>query len=93
MPSSVDDEYAYLTDLMAPDGSIADLQKAYYHALRSGLFGNQIVVRWDGTSWGTRPVGAEWGVTFLSTNDAAAPAPTDISLAIGDIWKRHPNAV
>lgn len=51
------------------------------------------VVRWSGTDWPARPAGATWGVLFLSTNDEDATAPSDINLATGDIWQRHPDAV
>ncbi len=53
----------------------------------------QVTVRWSGSAWGSRPASAPFGVLFLSTNDANATAPSDINLASGDIWRRHPNAV
>lgn len=56
------------------------------------LADRQLMVRWSGTAWPARPVGASFGVLFLSTNDANAPAPTDANLATGDVWRRHPDA-
>lgn len=55
---------------------------------------SQVVVRYNSTAsaWPARPIGATWGVLFLSTNNAAAIAPSDANLAAGDRWLRHPNA-
>lgn len=51
------------------------------------------VVRWNSSSrtWGARPAGIVWGVTWLSTNDstAAAPGPSSGQL-VGDRWIRLP---
>jgi len=44
-------------------------------------------------TWPARPTGATWGILYLSTNSASAPAPTDANLAAGDRWQRHPDAV
>ena len=54
-----------------------------------------VVVRWnrDTNRWATRPAGAEFGVVFLSTNDADATAPKDPTQMAGDVWRRHPEAV
>ena len=54
-----------------------------------------VVVRWNSNTnrWAARPKGAEFGVVFLSTNDAAATAPTDPTKMAGDVWRRHPEAV
>jgi len=48
------------------------------------------VVRWSGTAWGARPANAPFGIIWLSTNDANAPAPS--AGILGDIWRRHPDA-
>ena len=53
----------------------------------------QTIVRWTGTAWPARPTGAAFGVLFLSTNDKNAPAPNDVNLMSGDVWRRHPEAV
>ena len=50
------------------------------------------VVRWSGGAWGARPVGAGFGVFFLSTNDVAAPDPPTLNRLAGDMWIRHPDA-
>ncbi len=54
-----------------------------------------VVVRWNSTTdrWAARPTGAPFGVVFLSTNDAHATAPTDPTNMVGDVWRRHPDAV
>lgn len=54
-----------------------------------------IIIRWNSVTdtWPPRPAGAPFGVRFISTNDPAATAPTDVNLAAGDLWERHPNAV
>ena len=54
---------------------------------------SQVIVRWTGTAWPARLSGAAFGVLFLSTNDPNAPAPADVNLATGDVWRRHPDAV
>jgi hypothetical protein len=53
-----------------------------------------VVVRWDAKSrrWAKRPSAADFGVVFLSTNDAGATAPTDVNVQAGDLWRRHPDA-
>lgn len=55
----------------------------------------EAVVRWDSDTgtWGTRSLTDPFGVVFLSTNDPDAPAPNDPNLQIGDVWRRHPDAV
>jgi hypothetical protein len=53
----------------------------------------QVTVRWSGSAWPARPIGSAFGVLFLSTNDASAPAPADVNLLAGDVWRRHPDAV
>lgn len=63
-------------------------------AAATPMFGKSTTeIRWTGTAWPPRPVGAPFGVRFLSTNDPAASAPPALDLQIGDIWTRHPNAV
>jgi hypothetical protein len=54
-----------------------------------------VVVRWNSATerWAPRPAGAPFGVVFLSTNDASATAPTDPNNTVGDVWRRHPDAV
>jgi hypothetical protein len=53
-----------------------------------------VVVRWNAKirSWAQRPAEADFGVVFLSTNDARATAPTDVNVQTGDVWRRHPDA-
>lgn len=53
-----------------------------------------VVVRWNAQarSWARRPADAEFGVVFLSTNDARATPPTDVHVQAGDLWRRHPDA-
>jgi hypothetical protein len=53
------------------------------------------VVRWDAAAsqWPKRPAGAAYGVIFLSTNDPAAPAPSDPTQMVGDEWHRHPGSM
>jgi hypothetical protein len=53
-----------------------------------------VVVRWNAKlrRWASRPAEADFGVIFLSTNDAAATAPTDVNVQAGDVWRRHPDA-
>jgi hypothetical protein len=52
-------------------------------------------IRWNAKtkSWPARPAAAQFGVVFLSTNDASAPAPRDRHKMVGDVWRRHPDAV
>jgi hypothetical protein len=54
-----------------------------------------VVVRWNTSfnRWASRPAKAEFGVVFLSTNDANATAPKDPHMQTGDVWRRHPDAV
>jgi hypothetical protein len=54
-----------------------------------------VVVRWNAKlrKWAPRPVAADFGVVFLSTNDPDATAPTDPNVQAGDVWRRHPDAV
>ncbi|HEX8509426.1 MAG TPA: hypothetical protein VF635_08005, partial [Propionibacteriaceae bacterium] len=49
------------------------------------------VVRWNASArrWSRRPPEAEFGVIFLSTNDPAAPPPSDSFMQPGDVWRRH----
>jgi hypothetical protein len=56
--------------------------------------GAPVVVRWNSKtrSWASRPADAEFGVVFLSTNDATATPPTDPNVQPGDLWRRHPDA-
>lgn len=58
-----------------------------------GSSGGMLCVRWSGSAWAARPIGATWGVSFLSTNDDLATPPADVNLAVGDMWFRHPDAV
>ena len=53
------------------------------------------IIRYNTTTntWPARPAGATWGILYLSTNSANAPAPTDANLVAGDRWQRHPDAV
>jgi hypothetical protein len=53
-----------------------------------------VVVRWNAKirNWARRPADADFGVVFLSTNDAEATAPTDVNVQTGDVWRRHPDA-
>jgi len=53
-----------------------------------------VVVRWnaDMRLWARRPADADFGVVFLSTNDANATPPTDVNVKTGDVWRRHPDA-
>ena len=53
----------------------------------------QIIVRYSGSAWEARPSAPVFGVLFLSTNSASAPAPNDVNLKAGDVWRRHPDAV
>ena len=55
---------------------------------------SDVVVRWNAKTrtWAKRPAKADFGVVFLSTNDAAASAPTDANVQAGDLWRRHPEA-
>ena len=55
---------------------------------------SDVVVRWNAKArkWAKRPAKADFGVVFLSTNDAAASAPTDVNVQAGDLWRRHPEA-
>jgi twitching motility protein PilT len=55
--------------------------------------GAKIVLRWDGATWPARDAAWDFGVEFLSTNDASATAPADGNPQVGDIWRRHPDAV
>lgn len=56
----------------------------------------QVIVRWQGSNgvgtWEARPDYQSFGVVFLSTNDALAPAPSALNIPDGDIWRRHPSA-
>jgi hypothetical protein len=53
-----------------------------------------VICRWNATSrsWAARPAKADFGVVFLSTNDATATPPTDVNVQAGDLWRRHPDA-
>jgi hypothetical protein len=55
---------------------------------------SDVVVRWNAKNhrWAKRPSAADFGVVFLSTNDAGATAPTDVNVQAGDLWRRHPDA-
>ena len=70
----------------------SDANKPISTATQAALDTRQSIVRWSGTAWGSRPSGAQFGVIFLSTNDAAAPAPPVTGLQVGDIWRKHPEA-
>lgn len=73
-----------------------DLDDAFIeagHQIKSIRTSTTPVIRWVvGVGWErSRPVGAPFGVLYLSTNAVSATSPSD---AIdGDIWERHPNAV
>ena len=56
------------------------------------LNNRQLIIRYTGTTWPSRPASAPFGVLFLSTNDPTAPAPADANLQTGDVWRRHPDA-
>jgi hypothetical protein len=58
-----------------------------------GTTNTQIIVRYSGSAWEARPSSPAFGVLFLSTNSASAPAPNDVNLKAGDVWRRHPDAV
>lgn len=53
-----------------------------------------VIVRWNAQArcWAKRPANADFGVVFLSTNDAGATPPTDVHVQAGDLWRRHPDA-
>jgi hypothetical protein len=53
-----------------------------------------VICRWNAKtrSWASRPAKADFGVVFLSTNDATATPPTDVNVQAGDLWRRHPDA-
>lgn len=70
----------------------SDTAKPVSTATQTALNVKTDVVRWSGSAWPLRPAGAPFGVIFMSTNDANAPAPNDAGLLTGDIWMRHPNA-
>ena len=69
------------------------LKDALASSRAAGLASN-VVVRWNAKlgRWAARPADADFGVVFLSTNDAAASAPTDTNVQTGDVWRRHPDA-
>jgi len=53
----------------------------------------QVIVRYTGSAWEARTASPAFGVLFLSTNNVNAPAPNDVNLKAGDVWRRHPDAV
>lgn len=57
------------------------------------LTNRELLIRWQpGVGWPARPATYPFGALFISTNDPAAPAPSDAALQPGDVWRRHPNA-
>ena len=70
------------------------IKSALEHGGDAGQAGSDVVVRWNAKShtWAKRPTAADFGVVFLSTNDAGATAPTDVNVQAGDLWRRHPEA-
>lgn len=50
-----------------------------------------IEVHWTGSAWPARPSGVTRTITYVSTTDAAATAPTD--RITGDRWIQHPDSV
>ena len=70
------------------------IKGATRRATAAGGSVGDVVVRWNAKirSWGRRPADADFGVVFLSTNDADATAPTDVNVQTGDVWRRHPDA-
>jgi hypothetical protein len=71
------------------------ITKALGHKESDQNAATTVVVRWNSKAsrWASRPAKAEFGVVFLSTNDAAATAPKDPHMQTGDVWRRHPDAV
>ena len=65
-----------------------------YDATAGKWKNTQTIIRYNSStnSWPARPATAPWGILYLSTNSAAAPAPSDANLAAGDRWQRHPSA-
>ena len=54
--------------------------------------GGVVPISWDPStaSWPSRPQTTGSLILFISTSDAAAPAPLDFDLMAGDVWWRHP---
>jgi hypothetical protein len=70
------------------------IKGAIHRTTAGGESVGNVVVRWNSKirSWARRPAEADFGVVFLSTNDADATPPTDANVQTGDVWRRHPDA-
>lgn len=79
---------------IARASDVRDLAQVIAGTIKDYRESSAIVVRWDDVAmaWEPRPASAPFGVIFLSTNDSDAPAPTDVALQSGDVWRRHPDA-